>query len=117
MQSSHSSPEDESSEAADVKQAVKPCTPPQDEVDKHMLTHLPYRSWCPYCVKGKSHGKHHSRKNTGDKHIPTIVVDYMYMHESQDASEERGMPIMVARDINHGSVGTGMLFARVDMQK
>ena len=37
-------PEDELVESAEVKQAVKPRTPSQDEVDKHMLTHLPFRS-------------------------------------------------------------------------
>ena len=27
--------------------------------------------------------------------------------------EEKGMPTLVARDINHGNIGTGMLFARL----
>ena len=37
--------------------------PSNDEVDEHMLTHLPFRSWCPHCVRGKSKGKPHKRKD------------------------------------------------------
>ena len=47
------------------------------------------------------------------KCVPTVCLDYMYMHESPDKSEDKGMPILVARDANHDHVGTGMLFARV----
>ena len=112
MEGVHTDPEDASAEAAAVEQESTPRRPPQEEVDRHMLTHLPYRSWCPHCVRGKSRGKHHSG-STGSKQIPTIAVDYMYMHESQDANEEKGMPILVARDLNLGGVGTGMVFARV----
>ena len=28
-------------------------TPSQEEVDKHNLTHLPFRNWCPHNMKGR----------------------------------------------------------------
>ena len=28
--------------------------PSQHDVDIHNLTHLPFRNWCPHCVKGKA---------------------------------------------------------------
>ena len=49
--------------------------------------------------------------------MPTIAADYMYMSESQRESEERGMPILVARDLRDSTGGTGMVFARVVPQK
>ena len=28
--------------------------PPRDELEAHMATHVPFRSWCPYCIMGKA---------------------------------------------------------------
>ena len=57
--------EDQEQEEANKAIAPKiPIRPTQDEVDAHMLTHLPLRSWCPHCVRGKSKGKAH-RKRAG----------------------------------------------------
>ena len=47
------------------------------------------------------------------REIPTVSVDYMFMHEAQELDAERGMPILVMRDVNSGGCGTGMIFARV----
>ena len=44
----------EQEEAINARVAVIPKRPPQEEVDAHMLTHMPLRSWCPHCVRGKS---------------------------------------------------------------
>ena len=30
-----------------------PKLPPRAEVEAHNLTHLPYRSWCKHCVRGR----------------------------------------------------------------
>ena len=27
--------------------------PTREEYEEHMRTHLPFRKWCPHCVKGK----------------------------------------------------------------
>ena len=29
-------------------------SPSKEERDAHMSTHIPFRSWCPCCVKGRS---------------------------------------------------------------
>ena len=26
-------------------------TPSQRKVDEHMMTHIPFRSWCPHCIR------------------------------------------------------------------
>ena len=41
----------------------------------------------------------------------------MFMHESQNEHEEKGMPIIVAKDLLDNKHGTGMIFARVVPQK
>ena len=89
-----------------------PIKPSKEEVDEHMLTHLPFRSWCPHCVRGKSKGKPHRRAKEEPRELPTVALDYTFMHESQEKYEEEGMPILVAKDIRHNDTGTGMIFAR-----
>ena len=39
------------------------------------------------------------------------------MHESQSEHEDRGVPILVARDVLNGNQGTGMIFAHVVPKK
>ena len=90
-----------------------PSQPTQDQVDEHMLTHLPFRSWCPHCVRGKSKGGAHKRQQQEHKEVPTVVLDYTFMHENQEEREEKGMPILVVKDVNDGHRGTGMMFAMV----
>ena len=36
-----------------IKRLVDPSLPTEEEVGNHRLTHLPYRNWCPECVKAK----------------------------------------------------------------
>ena len=64
-----------------------------------MMTHIPYRTWCPHCVRGKARANYH-KKSRDEKHIPTISMDYMFM-ESKEA-EVKGMPIMVIKDHDSG---------------
>ena len=35
--------------------------PSKEEVELHNLIHLPYRSWCPHCVRGKAKRRHHRK--------------------------------------------------------
>ena len=34
-----------------IKRLIDPQLPTEEEVEHHKLTHLPYRNWCPDCVK------------------------------------------------------------------
>ena len=77
----------ESEEAQAARTSKSPVKPAQSEVNSHMLTHLPYRAWCPHCVRGKSKGKPHARTAKEGKSVPTVAVDYMFMHESQSDHE------------------------------
>ena len=36
-----------------------PSTPTEEERVQHFLTHLPFRSWCSYCVKRKAKDEPH----------------------------------------------------------
>ena len=30
-----------------------PCVPSQEAIDRHNINHLPFRSWCSCCVRGR----------------------------------------------------------------
>ena len=62
-----------------VKVAAAGCRPTAEEVEQHMQTHLPFRSWCPHCVKAKARGATHRLKSGKDENeLPTIMIDYMF---------------------------------------
>ena len=52
----------EEEEGQDAKVACKPCMPTEEEVEKYNATHIPFRSWCPYCVAGKAKCNPHFKK-------------------------------------------------------
>ena len=55
-----------------------PKLPSAEEVEAHNLTHLPYRSWCPHCVRGK--GKTMDHRLAGrEKVMRELHVDYCFM--------------------------------------
>jgi len=56
------------------------------ERDAHNATHIPYRDWCPHCVKGRGRSTAHKKQTEEDKEItdnkvPRILMDYFYMTE------------------------------------
>ena len=70
----------ESGEARAPEVLRDPGAPTQKEIEEHSVTHLPFRSWCPYCVTGKAHGRpHKSVKEQHDKQVPEIVFDYGFL--------------------------------------
>ena len=49
--------------------AARPYTPTKAEVYEHEVTHLPYRTWCKHCVKGRGVSTPHRKGNKrGDWH-------------------------------------------------
>ena len=85
-------------EEADVpKVPARVYTPSADEYNRHCATHLPYRNWCPICVRAKRKNPGHRRIDPEHRHrhIPVISMDYMYMNELQD---QRNNPILVVHD-------------------
>ena len=45
---------EESEEAKTPKVKSHGYKPSPKEVEEHNVTHMPFRSWCPFCVKGKA---------------------------------------------------------------
>jgi hypothetical protein len=92
----------EEEEGQEAKGKSSPANPSKEEVEKHMLTHVPFRSWCKHCVAGKATMQRHHRveKRRG---IPVIGIDYAHMGIGGDEGGQ-GMPIIVMHDKDSGFI-------------
>ena len=91
--------EEEAGSRAPVKVA-DPKLPCGEEAESHNLTHLPYRSLGPHCVRGKGKTMDHRRAGRG-KTIPELNVDYCFMGAKGDATTRC---MVVAKDYEHKCV-------------
>ena len=71
-----------------------PKLPSKAEVEEHQKTHLPFRSWCRHCVRGRGVEEPH-RRQTAEVGMPEIHLDFMFMGEE---GEERKWTILVAKE-------------------
>ena len=46
-------------EVEPVKTATDPGKPTDKQIEEHRITHLPFRSWCRWCVLGRGRGLQH----------------------------------------------------------
>jgi len=80
---------------------------------EHNKTHIPYRSWCKFCVRARSRNKAH-KKGKIDKDdelkVPRISMDYFFMSMEDEVASENPCIIMVNEE-------TDEKFARAVGQK
>ena len=61
-----------------IKSMADPRKPTQKEVEAHEITHLPYRNWCPVCVKAKGKDLDHRRDVRENRGLPEFSFDYCF---------------------------------------
>ncbi len=66
-------------EAEKLAIAPAPIRPPPAEVADHEITHLPYRSWCDACARGRGLGEQRGRHAGRPHGIPRVGVDYWFI--------------------------------------
>ena len=87
-----------------------PGQPSPAERAEHDLTHIPYRSWCKHCVRGKAKGRQ-SRRIRGDaaeSTCPRIRLDYCMITDKShgEDGDADGGDEDIATEANDGD-GTG----------
>ena len=60
-------------EVEPVRIAADPGKPTDRQIEEHRMTHIPFRSWCRWCVLGRGRGLQH-RARAGSL-IPIIGMD------------------------------------------
>ena len=74
----YESSEEGAEEAVSSKKFPGPKLPSPEEVAAHRVDHLPYRSWCKWCIMGRALGEQHkSREDVST--IPVIGMDYFFL--------------------------------------
>ena len=100
----------EGSQVAHPVQTVE--KPGDEEVQRHMLIHIPYAAWCEACVKSKGTPERHER-NEGricDREIPTLSFDFAFNGKivedgaEGEADEGAKLTTLVVRDSHTGSI-------------
>ena len=77
------------------KPLPEPRIPSKAEVDAHNVTHLPYRSWCPHCVRARRpNSQHRCRSSASQRSLPLLVADYCYI---KDIHDNQLKTVLVAR--------------------
>ena len=56
-----------------------PKMPSKEEVERHYLTHLPFRSWCQYCIQGKDKTAPRFQQEQRGDGLMEVHVDYCFM--------------------------------------
>lgn len=55
-----------------------PGLPTPDEVERHNVMHMPFRSWCLACVSWKARDQRHRRaKEDEPKRVPEAVFEHV----------------------------------------
>ena len=74
-----------------------PLNQPSTMVEDHRAGgHVPYRSWCPACVRGRGRSFQHHLLNNTDELVPAISIDYGFFGGQEVTSAE--CPVIVAKD-------------------
>ena len=86
---------------------VEPTTP---EIAERNLTHLPFRSWRPVCVKSRGRENPHKKFEQRKDGKPVIVMDYKtFTVEGAEKKEDSEDAEAQTKAIVMRHQGTGML--------
>ena len=88
--------EDDTQQAQRAKGMKAPQQPTGQERFEHNLIHLPYRTWCPICVKSKGRTDNHPKQTSKQA---VIQVDFTYMKAFGD---KQVLPVLTAIDVESG---------------
>ncbi len=57
---------------------LDPRRPTDHEAEEHNLIHIPYRSWCPICVRAKAKDLDHRKAADEERGLAEFGFDYCF---------------------------------------
>jgi hypothetical protein len=91
---------DEDEEGQQPKVMRAPKAPTKLEREEHEATHLPFRSWCTHCLRGRGRNKPHQRQaveaDVDAQKVPKISMDYFFMSQEEEKASEN--PLLLVAD-------------------
>ena len=101
---------DESTEKREVVKMADPREPTEDERREQNLTHLPVRSWCPRCVRGR--GREADRRTYKEQAEGLHELHFDFMQMGKENQPRQTLAILVVKERR-----TRMLIATVAPSK
>ena len=86
---------DENDEYINPNHPPIPIAPTKEEWIKHHITHMPFKAWCPTCVKNAAMNNPHKLTHHF-RGIAMFNMDYMYM-TPKPSNDEVMHPILVIK--------------------
>ena len=77
--------------------------PTKQEIARHNLTHMPYRSWCQICVTCAKNNAHHRSLPAHSRRLPLLCLDCCFLRDSQDRTL---LTVCVARLYPYRAIAT-----------
>ncbi len=97
--------DDDDEEGQQPKVIRAPKAPTKAEREEHEATHLPFRSWCTHCLRGRGRNKRHPLQavdpEVDESKVPKISMDYFFM--SQDDEKVSENPLLLMADETGGN--------------
>ena len=105
-------PEEVSEDTRKPKAKKIPDHVSKEEFNNHMLTHLPARTWCDFCMKGKVREDGHFKRPEGvnPSEVPRVSMDYCFLGRyisskpTGEATEETVAELKKAQDDEEGAL-------------
>ena len=91
-------------EVVAMKVLPSPQRPSMREVEEHSTCHLPYRSWCPICVKARGKEDDHGRCEVRKDRKPVVVMDYKSLGASLEEEGDAALTAIVMRHQETGMI-------------
>ena len=82
--------------------------PSQEEREMHDITHLPFRPWCEFCVRGRGKNRCHKRL-VAEGEQAKMSLDYGFLTQPTGQEQERAAAEPVAEEVG-GAVQKQGLF-------
>ena len=75
-------------EAPKIRVLPTPNPPSRQEALEHNCTHIPFRSWCQHCVRGKSKAGHHKAgAGMAGSEMPIVNFDYAFLGDRRQSAD------------------------------
>ena len=98
-------PDEDEEEGQQPKVIRSPKAPTKAEREEHEATHLPFRSWCTHCLRGRARNKPHQRQvvdaDLDERKVPKISMDYFFMSQDDEKASENPLLLMADETGGH----------------
>ena len=79
-----------------------PPGPTAEELDKHELTHVVFRSWCKHCISSRVKEDPHRCVATHEGRTPKAMLEWMFFTSDEEPGVQ--LPVLVVFDVSTGAV-------------